>query len=105
MKQKSREEVSDTGGKWLGRAEVASDIRGDANVRCLVSARQATHPTLVPQKKLDARPGAMSSNDSRGKVMNMSVDDKAALGIASGIWGALQLAHLLSKCRASSALL
>ena len=62
---------------------VASDIRGDANVRCLVSARQATHPTLVPQKKLNARPKAMSCNNSTGKVMNRSVDDKIAPGIAS----------------------
>ena len=61
----------------------ASDSRGEANVRCLVSARQPTHPTLVPEKKLNARPGATSRYNSTGKVMNRSVDDKIAPGIAS----------------------
>ena len=54
----------------------------------------------MPQKNLDARPGAMSSYNGRGKVMNRSVDDNAALGIGTG---ALQLAHLLFKWRVSSA--
>ena len=89
--------ASDTGGKWLGRAVVASsDIRAEANVRCLVSGNA---PNLVPQKNLDARPGAMSSYNGRGKVMNRSVDDNAALGISSG---ALQLAHLLFKMTTST---
>ena len=52
----------------------------------------------MPQKNLDARPGAMSSYNGRGKVMNRSVDDNAALGIASG---ALQLVHLLTEWRVS----
>ena len=82
----------------MGRAVVASsDIRAEANVRCLVSGNA---PNLLPQKNLDARPGAMSSYNGRGKVMNRSVDDNAALGISSG---ALQLAHLLFKWRVSSA--
>ena len=49
----------------------------------MFSVSQATHPTLVPQKKLNARPKAMSCNNSTGKVMNRSVDDKIAPGIAS----------------------
>ena len=38
----------------------------------------------MPQKKLNARPGAMSSNNSTGKVMNRSEDDNAALASGRG---------------------
>ena len=49
----------------------------------MFSVSQPSNPTLVPQKKLNARPKAMSCNNSTGKVMNRSVDDKIAPGIAS----------------------